>query len=300
PIITGQSRAGSCPSQELVDAYETIDGKAPILGYADDDHLQPIYNEDAVYNPDTNPQGKYHINDPYANRDPRLRGTIYYNGVSAHMINPKPVITTGEGGAHEISATSLRYTRTGYYLHKYFNITSSRSVLADGYNRVFRMAELYLNYAEAAAESGAPASEVLAAVKPVRDRVGMPAWSSDITSDRAKLIERVRNERRVEFAFEDHRFYDIRRWMILDQTATVTGMRPIENITVTTETEVDDETGEVITKEITNRELLGYERFSVSKSKATGSKYLRMPISIKEQVALETATGRAEFQNPGW
>lgn len=293
PLLDGQTRAGSCPTQELIDAYETTDGKAPILGYDDAQHLQPIFNVEATL---------YDENDPYANRDPRLKATIYYNGGSGHMTRETPVITTGEGGKHQISSSSVRYTRTGYYLHKYFNITSSRTALQDGYYRIFRLAELYLNHAEAAAEAG-DLQGAVNSVRPVRNRVGMPMWSSDITSDKDKLIERIRNERRVEFAFEDHRFYDVRRWMILDQTAVATGMRPVENITTETEevTTVDPETGEETTETVIteNRELLGYQRFVVSTSRATESKYLRMPIDIKEQVALESATGQ-KFQNPGW
>jgi hypothetical protein len=210
-----------------------------------------------------------------------------------------PIIYTGEGGKHQISTSSVLYTRTGYYLHKYFNITSNRSANVDGYFRVFRLAELYLNYAEAAAEAGAPVADVLAAVKPVRDRVGMPQWSSDITNDRSKLIERIHNERRVEFAFEDNRFYDLRRWKTLDQTSVVTGMRPVEDITTETVTTTDETTGKVTTSQVVTRNLKGYQRFSVGTSRATESKFLRLPIPIAEQVALETATG-LEFQNPGW
>ena len=48
PILSGHVRAGSCPSQELIDCYETIDGKQPILGYSDADHLQPVINPEAT------------------------------------------------------------------------------------------------------------------------------------------------------------------------------------------------------------------------------------------------------------
>lgn len=82
PIVSGHTSAGACPSQELVDCYETTDGKRPILGYADAEHLQPIINPDAKL---------YDEKDPYKNRDPRLKATIYYNGAHAHLRDDTPL-----------------------------------------------------------------------------------------------------------------------------------------------------------------------------------------------------------------
>ena len=82
--------AGSCPSQELIDSYETIDGKLPILGYSDTDHLQPIINPEATL---------YDEADPYANRDPRLKSTVYYNGAHVHLLDNRPQPTIIQGKA---------------------------------------------------------------------------------------------------------------------------------------------------------------------------------------------------------
>lgn len=302
PLISGQSRAGSCPSQELVDSYETTDGKLPILGYSDPDHLHPIINPEATLYDEAN---------PYANRDPRLKATVYYNGAPAHLLEnrPNPTIYTGEGSKYNASMTNILYTRTGYYLHKYFNITSSRTALMDGYYRVFRLAELYLNYAEAANEAaaGTAPNEAVDAVNRIRARVGMPALSYGMSQDDFRT--RVRNERRVELAFEDHRFFDVRRWKILDKTGTVTGMRPVgETVTrlsFNSDGNLDfdrDENGNYIPDPengIEYRTCTGYERYIVNKRTATTDKFLRCPVPGKEATALQLATG-LKFQNPGW
>ena len=300
PIISGHSRAGSCPSQELVDCYETIDGKQPILGYSDADHLQPIINSEATL---------YDEKNPYANRDPRLKATIYYNGAPAHMLEnrPNPTIYTGAGSKYSASMSNILYTRTGYYLHKYFNITSNRNSLMDGYYRVFRLAELYLNYAEAANEASATGTAPDAAVNAVneiRARVGMPGLPKGMSQD--DFRQRVRNERRVELAYEDHRFFDVRRWKILASTQTVTGMRPVGETITKVELGEDldyarDENGKMIEDPdgIEYRTCTGYERYVVGRHTAVADKFLRLPVPSKEATALKLATG-LNFQNSGW
>ncbi|MDD3077595.1 MAG: RagB/SusD family nutrient uptake outer membrane protein [Paludibacter sp.] len=264
PVTLGQTRAGSCPSQELVDSYETTDGKSPILGYEDEDHLHPIINPDATL---------YDENNPYANRDPRLVASIYYNGAPL-TVGDSIYVETYEGGNCALSSTSKRNTRTGYYMRKFGNPTSDKNGNNDGYFRIFRLAELYLNYAEAlneASSSMAPDAAV-DAVNTVRARVGMPAIPYGLTKE--EFRKKVRNERRVEFAFEEQRFYDVRRWMILDSTdKVVTGMK------ATTDGK--------------------YERFVVNRRKAYSDKYLRFPIPGDEAIRLKTQTG-LDFQNPGW
>lgn len=302
PIISGHVRAGSCPSQELIDSYETTDGVAPILGYADDQHLKPIINPEAKL---------YDEKNPYANRDPRLKATVYYNGAPAHLqaSRPQPTIYTGEGSRYKSDMTSTLYTRTGYYLHKYFNITSNRTALQDGYYRIYRLAELYLNYAEAAAEAatGSVPKDAIDAINKVRARVGMPAIPASISKDDFRT--RVRNERRVELAFEDHRFFDVRRWKTLDQSKVVTGMRPVgeEIKTVALNEEggyLLDEKGQMVEVEaekggVEYRTCKGYDRYVAGKREAVADKFLRCPVPVKEAAALKQATG-LNFQNPGW
>ena len=80
---------------------------------------------------------------------------------------------------------------------------------------VFRVAELYLNYAEALNEYyETPPKEAFDAVLKVRERSGMPGFPS--TLNKEQFREKLRRERAVELAYEDHRFWDIRRWLIAD------------------------------------------------------------------------------------
>lgn len=282
PITAGASKAGPGPSQELVDAYETTNGQ-PVLDlskpYLDKDHLQPNYNTANTLYSKTN---------PYANRDPRFYATVYYNGCNRYLTEAATKVYTYVGGNCGISndVTSKRFTRTGYYLRKFNNPGSSSNGGNDGYMPVFRLAELYLNFAEAAAEAQGPDAKISStvagstamsardAVNAIRNRVDMPAIPTGLSKD--AFILRYRNERRVELAFEEHRFFDVRRWNILSETdAVVTGMRITH-------------TGAVDT----------YERISFSRSNAD-DRYLLFPLPQSEANKMKRATGD-EWQNPGW
>jgi hypothetical protein len=91
------------------------------------------------------------------------------------------------------------------------------------------LAEIYLNYAEAKFELGdeATAREY---VSKVRARVGMPAIPATVTGE--ALRQRIYNERRIELAFESHRFFDIRRWKIagIIENRPIRGMDVLKNL----------------------------------------------------------------------
>lgn len=268
PIISGQIKAGACPSQELVDCYETKSGVRPILGYSDEQHLQPILNPEAK---------DYNEQRPYDNRDPRLEATIYHHN-SLFTLDGKIKVDTRPTGACAPSATSIRNTRTGYYLRKFNSNRSDRTANYDGYYKIFRLAELYLNHAEALNEAseGTTPQEALDAINEVRSRVDMPPIGMGISVD--EFRERVRNERRVEFAFEEQRFYDVRRWKTLNDDKVLTGIEVIPG-----------RLGRVTYKRI----LIDDNR------KANTDKYLRLPIPGGEANRLKSRTG-IDFQNPGW
>lgn len=199
----------TCPTQNLVDAFETTSG-------------DPFDWE--------NPSMKAN---PYANRDPRLAMTVVYNDMEWPSSQKMEI---WEGGANGLPLTNA--TTTGYYLRKYVNkdisFASGSEVTSKHHNWVlFRYAEVLLNYAEAMVnafhnpdytDADFPLS-ACEAVNRVRQRsdVNMPALPTGMTE--ADFLKRLKNERRVELAFEGHRFWDVRRWKELDQTATIYGVK---------------------------------------------------------------------------
>lgn len=193
PIGLENAGGGNCPTQNLVDAYEMTNGKA-------------IDEAGSGYDPQN----------PYANRDARLAMTVAVNGEQW----PNDILETFMGGAN---GQPLAYaTPTGYYLKKYVNKSLTIGALNPTTERhhwvTFRLAEFYLNYAEAMLNytgSGYETSTGLnmtaaAAINVVRTRAKQPNIALGL--DAGKFAERLENERFVELAFEGHRFYDLRRW----------------------------------------------------------------------------------------
>ena len=275
PTNPGMERTGPSPTQDIVDSYEMANGEAPIVGYADANKLEPIINPASGYDPAN----------PYEGRDPRFYASIYYNGSVRNLDQPDgKKVETYNGGAEEISSTNRKHTRTGYYLRKFNNHQSGLNNEGDGGIRLFRLAELYLNFAESAYQSHGPDVTVTVggismsardAVNEVRERAGMPGFPTGLSTE--EFEKKYRNERRVELAFEEHRYFDVRRWKILDQTDQfVTGMR--------------------ITKE---GDIFKYNRFKFPNRDAYSDKYLMYPIDQAEVNKVIGLTGE-NWQNPGW
>lgn len=185
PVGYDLGKSGTTPSQNLVDAYEMLDGSKFSW---------------------TNPT---HAANPYANRDPRLGETVLLNDALFKGRKVEAFIG-GKDGAGLINAT-----RTGYYLKKHVNENLNLLLNTTGVQswNIFRFAEMYLNYAEALNEYNAGNADIKKFVDFVRTRtgIGMPPLPAGLSQ--ADMRERIRNERRVEFAFEDHRSWDVRRWM---------------------------------------------------------------------------------------
>jgi len=160
--------------------------------------------------PITDPISGYDKNNPYLNRDPRFYNNIIYND----MIWQGRKVETFTGGRDMLAASPF-YTKTSYYLKRLWpEILKSGSNASEFVNFVyFRYAEILLNYAEAINEANGPTAESFTAynaVNLVRNRAGMPNLPIGLTKD--QMRERIRNERAVEFAFEDMRWWDILRW----------------------------------------------------------------------------------------
>ena len=226
PLGFTGSRMGNgrtCPTQNLVDAFPMADGRmrgdSPTYQYSDDN--------------------------PYANRDPRLDKTILHNG--SQWLGT--TLATWQGGTNN-PANGADYSLTSYFMCKFMGKFQNASEYASVLHAwvMFRYAEILLNFAEAENESVGPTAEVYDVLYTLRARAGIKRGSvagyryglkQDMTQD--EMREVIRNERRIELAFEEHRFYDIRRWRIAEQlfSQPLQGMQVVESQGMTTYTRID-------------------------------------------------------------
>ena len=213
------SIAGSYPTQNLVDAFQTING----------------YDITLTANGWQTSDPAFDITKPYENRDPRFARAILANGMSFKG----STIETFVGGRDYSATRSDLGSPTGYYLRKYIQESTSFVPENEISNKhqvvVYRYAEALLSYAEAANEylsspsatDGELTVSPLDAINQVRANAGMPDVQAATTS---AFRDAVRREWRVEFAFEDHRFWDVRRWNIGQETqGQVDGVEIVKN-----------------------------------------------------------------------
>lgn len=185
------SQGRTSPTQELVNAFPMANGL-----------------------PVTDPSSGYDREFPYANRDPRLSFTIFYNGAS--WLNRS--VQTFEGGLDKPN-TNVQQTRSSYYMRKFMGEYEAQTGYTDIPHPMiqFRYAEVLLNFAEAQNEFAGPDQDVYNAVQAIRQRAGLNPYQLPAGLTKEQMREVIRNERRVELAFEEHRFWDIRRWKIAEQ-----------------------------------------------------------------------------------
>jgi len=194
----GQGR--TLPSQDLVEAFPMKDGKK--IGESD--------------------KYSYSRDNQYVNRDPRLEMTVLHNG--SQWMGRK--LTTYLGGGNNPTSTSV-YNRTSYYMCKFMRDYSNPAT-PEYQNSVhnwvmFRYAEILLNYAEALNEYEGPDAEgVRESLIMLRKRAGIEPGddnsygiASGLTKD--QMRELIYNERRIEMAFEEQRFNDLRRWRLAEK-----------------------------------------------------------------------------------
>ncbi len=207
------------PTQSLVESFLMRDGKS--------------IKESAAYNP----------NDPYVNRDPRLDNSIIYNGqtymsntgVKGQVFTYTSVGSTIPNNTSDAYTTSNRFT--GYFARKMCdeNLTNALSGNTERAWPLIRYAEILLNYAEAINEAGQPGL-AYAPVIAIRARAGITSGSDNLYGLKPNMTteqmrEIIRNERRIELAFEDHRWNDIRRWKIAEKV--LSGFNSVDVITRT-------------------------------------------------------------------
>lgn len=197
PVSYG-GKGGTNPSQNLIDDYEMLDGTA----FDWNDPVKAAH--------------------PFENRDERLLATVLMNGV---LFKGKR-IATYPGGADAMPNPNA--TKTGYYLRKFLNenVNIQTGGGSDGHVvPLFRLAEIYLNYAEALNEYDPTNPDIAVYLNKIRGRVSLPDVPSGLTQEQMRTL--IHHERRVELAFEEHRFWDVRRWKVASSTlgAPVKGVK---------------------------------------------------------------------------
>ena len=209
-----QGNGRTNPTQNLVDAFLMKDG-----------HF-------------INDKGKYEYNEqlPYAQRDPRLEYTIIHNGSS--WVNS--TMETWQGGANNPLGSS--YSLTSYYMRKFMGDFEAANEYQDTQHNwvMFRYAEILLNFAEAENEYlSTPSQAVYDAIIALRRRAGIEPGEKNLygltTNEQthnltqAEMRKVIQNERRIELAFEEHRYWDIRRWRLAEQVYA----QPIQGMYIT-------------------------------------------------------------------
>jgi hypothetical protein len=210
PSRTGAN--GAFPYQGMVDAFPMANGL-----------------------PITNPNSGYDPNNPYANRDPRLLASIIYdqsllgvrtpNGqISGY--SPVNIYLTPDASGVLQGGTDAVYqgTPTGYYNNKMLD----PNAISEGFFNqtarclpLIRYAEILLDYAEAENEVSGPDATVYELINPIRQRAGLVPYAVPAGISQDSMRTTIQNERRVELAYEGHRFWDVRRWLIADQTENI-------------------------------------------------------------------------------
>lgn len=206
------------PTRELVDRYPMIDG-LPISESPLYDPTPPRITYDSDGNPVVETLGMY------ADRDPRLYGTVLFPGgeFNGTIYNPYPACSDGapEGfcspTSDRILITDFNNTYTGYTAMKYVDPQDQSSPTNSGLNLIkMRYADILLMYAEAKAELNELDSSVNDALGAIRDRISLPMPYDVTTMTQTEAIDFIRNERTIELAWEGLHLADIRRWGIAE------------------------------------------------------------------------------------
>lgn len=211
------------PSKQLMDSYEMLStGRLP-----------------------TEPGSGYDPDNPFENRDPRFKGTLLTNN---DIFQGAPIETwyaterdgeidtnTGTGIGKDGMGIHPDATKTGVYVRKYLNDGPTALLIQQYYSGqdciLFRLGEIYLNAAEAAFELGME-SAAKDFIEPIRTRAGLEQNLRLESYSGLQLRDRIRNERKIEMAFEDQRYWDVRRWRIAEEVLSVKieGIRSLRHI----------------------------------------------------------------------
>ncbi|OQP58264.1 hypothetical protein A3860_08060 [Niastella vici] len=207
---TAATAALSVP-QEMVDRFRMINGKA--INEAGSNYTASGFT--------TTAKSGYYVagtSNMYVNREPRFYNTITFNGATIPFVaktGQTYVQYWPDGNSGNGNGSEVRFPKTGYLVRKHTNPSRNLSNNAGNVVRpamYIRLAELYLNYAEALNESDPTNADVLVHLNAIRTRGGIPALSAGLSQ--AEMRKQIQLERCIEMAYEGYRFFDVRRWKI--------------------------------------------------------------------------------------
>lgn len=211
-------------TQELVDAFYMKDGfPVSATAYLPQSTLYQEEGYGTYKDQNDNFSKKYTnvtVSNRYLNREPRFYNTVFFNGrqwpVSCNQVL---FYNGGNSGVQEGQATL-----TGYMLFKRFNrsvsLTNPGVAFQFRPSIIFRLADFYLMYAEAANEVNPNDARVLKYLNLVRERAGLPdieTLNPAIRGNQELQRAAIQRERQIELATEGQRYFDVRRWMIADK-----------------------------------------------------------------------------------
>lgn len=223
-VLGGWSSWG--PTQSAVDAYFMANG-LPI------DNANSGYTEVGFTSTATN-QYASGTSNMYVGREPRFYNAITFN-LSKWINNSSnnsggtgsaPITIQMYSGGNSGLYNGRNWSRTGYVVRKLVNPNSkfgTGKIIGDRAEILFRLGEIYLNYAEALNEYAPGNADIRKYINLIRERAGIPLYGSGVgevaePANQTAWRDAIRRERRVELAFESHRYFDTRRWKIAEQT----------------------------------------------------------------------------------
>lgn len=205
PFYYGNSQ--SAPSQNLVDAYPMKENGYPI----------------------SDPASGYDPQDPYTGRDDRFEMTVYHQGSKFGENDSYIDVVEGGKDAQSFMSGGNRASRTGYYLHKGISeradmLNPVQSVNSLHFYPMMRLAEIFLDLAEASneiygptgtgSEGGMSAYDIIKDIRKKSGGIVNDLYIETVKGDKDKFRDLILNERRLEFAFENFRFWDLRRRLL--------------------------------------------------------------------------------------
>lgn len=238
PRVFGVGIGGFSCTMKLVDAYPMANGIYPIKGYTDKG-ATPVIDNRSGYEKDGFTENWFHpthkdkgikVHNSMKGRDGRFYASIFFNGmywIHADGTNDeyRPV-TFFDGGTSSYGHASGDFVKTGFLFTKFTDpsIDTRKNVWGSLTWSYMRLAEIYLNYAEACNEKPErDAAEALKYINRIRERAGIARKLEDcypeVLDSREELRKWIRQERMVELAYEGLRYYDLRTWMIADKEA---------------------------------------------------------------------------------